>query len=263
MGKVLGRLKIGGCALSWERERATLADAAGTREITLRPPAGGLGEKPLAKDPDQAILGLGNHVVLADGSAFTLAGVDHGKAVLAAWILGDRAVLASRERVAVHAFDGARLGGAESPGGGLRPELAAVSPRALALPFHDAFLVVRADGLCAPHAVKAGFPLLRRVGGWFLAGGGDLLVLASVEEPGRADAGATEGNVRHELAAVRGTLAAVPARSDVYIVDGEEGRILGRPVEGRILSLEVGAETVTVQSAGNRTTIFDRRGNRV
>jgi len=264
MGKTLGTLRIGGCTLSWERGRAVLRDGSGRREVALRPSGGGIAAKPGAKDPDQAVLLAGTRAVLADGGAFTLVEADHGKAVLRAMVAGDRAVLISREKAALHEFgSGVRLGEVHTPLGAARPEMAVAAARAVAVPFQDSLAVLRTDdGASSVHRVKASFPLLVRVGDWFLAGGGSLLVLASGAEPGRADSEETRGPIRADLARVRGDLAAVPSRDDVHIVDGQAGEIVACAVDGRIESVEVGADAVTVRSGGHRTTEFDRRGNR-
>ena len=263
MGKRLGSLRIGGCTLTWERGQATLTDASGLREISLRLSGGGLGAEVGAKDPDQAILVGGTRAVLADGGAFTLSEVDHGKGILRAMVAGDRAGLVSREKAAVLEFGtGVVLGEAHTPYGASRPEMAVATARAVAVPFQDSFAVLSTDdGVSAVHRVKAGFPLLEKVGEGFLAGGGSLLVYASGREPGRADSEETRGRIREGLARVRGDLAAVPTRDDVYIVDGKAGEIRACAVDGRIEEVVVGADTVTVHSGGNRTTVFDRYGN--
>jgi len=260
MGKRLGSLRIGGCTLAWERGRASLTDASGRRETALRLSGGGLVAAAGAKDPDQAVLLGGTRAVLADGGAFTLAEVDHGKTILRALVVGDRAVLVSREKAAVHEFGtGVRLGEAHTPYGASRPEMCVASARAVAIPFQDSLAVISVDdGAGGIHRVKAGFPLLARVGEGFLAGGGSTLVYASGREPGRADSVETRGQLRTDLLRVRGDLAAVPTRDDLYIVDGREGEIHHFAVEGRIEEVSVAPESVTVRSAGRRTTTFDR-----
>ncbi len=263
MGRTLGKIRIGGCTLRWEREVATLAEETGGREVSLVPSAGGLRPKPLASDADQAVLATRETAILADGGKVTLAEAAHGKEILNAFLLADRAALVGRDAVGLHDFAGGSRVALVQPGGGARSELAVATPLALAVPFADRLVVLRGDGASGVHAVRAGFPLLRRVGQWFLAGGGSLLVLASGEDPGRAVPEETEGELRPDLAAVRGDLAAVPTRDHVYIADGASGAIHGCAVEGLIASVAVSGGKVTVRSGGNRRTVFDRDGNRI
>jgi hypothetical protein len=263
MGKTLGTMRVGGCTLRWERENATLAEDASGCATALAPAAGGLRPKPIASDADQAVLATRETALLADGGRFTLAEAFHGKEILRGFLVADRAALVGRDGVGLYDFAGGGRVALVEPGGGSRSELAVGTLLSLAVPFDDRLVVLRGDGASGVHPVRAGFPLLRRVGERFLAGGGSLLVLASAEEPGLAVSEETEGELRPDLAAFRGDLAAVPTRDRVYVVDGSAGAIRECPVEGLIASVAVSSGKVTVRSAGNRRTVFDRGGNRL
>jgi hypothetical protein len=142
MGRTLGTIRVGGCTLRWERERASLADGEGSRVIEVVPANGGIREEALAKGPGRAILATRETAILADGEGFTLAEASHGEKILGAFALGDLAALFGREEVALYGFPTGAQAAFVGVAGGLRPELASSRGDLAAVPSREHVYIV-------------------------------------------------------------------------------------------------------------------------